>query len=320
MRSIMRFRGIILVVVTIVYAGFASVTTAQPAAAQNQPERQLPPEVAAGNAAFQRQDWNVAIENYRKAISGGNNSSLIHMRLGYALHVLGKYEEALPSHLRAAAATHPEIRIDGLYNAACASALLGKTDAALEYFAKAIDAGFKDKAQVEKDTDLASLRDDERFKKLVAGIGTAPRLHQQLDFLIGEWTQTNEAGEVVDTLTISRPLAGSHALLSTSVNIGGGQWTGMLWPDAEKREWRSIQADGLGTSREMIGRAIDGGGMVFTGHDISPVGPGVHLRLTFTPQSDSKVLEKAEVSEDGGATWRTHHESAFVKRSTTSTN
>ncbi len=70
----------------------------------------------------------------------------------------------------------------------------------------------------------------------------------------------------------------------------------------------------------MTGRAIDGGGMVFTGTDNSPVGPGVLLRLTFTPQGDSKVLEKAEVSEDGGATWRTHHELAFVKRPATTTN
>ena len=124
----------------------------------------------------------------------------------------------------------------------------------------------------------------------------------------------------MDTLTITRPLAGSHALLSTSVNIGGGPWTGMLWPDSEKREWRSIQADGSGTSREMTGRAIEGGGMVFTGTDVSPVGPSVNLRLTFTPQGDNKVLEKAEVSEDSGKTWRTHHELAFVKRASNFTN
>ena len=177
MRELIRCVPVALVVSIIIVIGFAPTAIAQPNQPQSQPSQQLPPDVAAGNAAFQRQDWSAAIENYRKAISTGNNNSLIHMRLGYALHVLGKYEEALPSHLRAAAATHPEVRIDGLYNAACASALLGNSDAALPYFAKAIDAGFKDKEQVEKDTDLASLRDDDRFKKLVAGIGTAPRLH-----------------------------------------------------------------------------------------------------------------------------------------------
>ena len=63
---------------------------------------------------------DAAIEHYRAAIAAGYNFGLVEMRLGYALHVQGKYAEAMPYHLKAAASANKGIRVDGLYNAACA--------------------------------------------------------------------------------------------------------------------------------------------------------------------------------------------------------
>lgn len=53
------------------------------------------------------------------------------------------------------------------YNAACASALLGKKDDAFAYLRKAIDAGLLEKEAIEQDEDLASLRTDERWQGIV---------------------------------------------------------------------------------------------------------------------------------------------------------
>ncbi len=53
------------------------------------------------------------------------------------------------------------------YNAGCARALAGERDAAFESLWRARRAGFSDRDQVLADDDLASLRDDPRWKKLL---------------------------------------------------------------------------------------------------------------------------------------------------------
>jgi Zn-dependent protease len=54
------------------------------------------------------------------------------------------------------------------YNAACSLARAGRTDQALEWLRRALGAGFGDVEQLVKDPDLASLRADPAFAKLVA--------------------------------------------------------------------------------------------------------------------------------------------------------
>jgi hypothetical protein len=53
------------------------------------------------------------------------------------------------------------------YNLACAFALSGQKEKALDNLEKAISAGFTDRQQYESDSDLDSLRETERFKELL---------------------------------------------------------------------------------------------------------------------------------------------------------
>jgi tetratricopeptide (TPR) repeat protein len=270
-------------------------------------------ELVAGNEAFQKEDWAAAVKSYQAAIEKGSKARIIHFRLGYSLHMLKRYDEALKHHLLAVQLTNRALRIDALYNCACAHALLGRKDDALKFLQYAIDAGFKDTAQAAKDTDLDSLRSDEAFKTLVEGIGKTPRLDQQMDFLLGTWTSKNEKGDVTQTLTVSRPLADSQALVTTTTNIGGGAWTGILTPNAGERTWLWTSVDGSGTTLALTGKSTGDGGVRFEGRESSIGGLGARVRLTFTPSGRS-VIERAEVSEDG-VTWRLHHEEKYVKKS-----
>ena len=52
--------------------------------------------------------------------------------------------------------------------------------------------------------------------------------------------------------------------------------------------------------------------MTFTGQDTSAAGPGLRIRLTYTPQADGSIREKCETSEDGQL-WRTHHNEKYTK-------
>jgi len=62
-----------------------------------------------------------------------------------------------------------------LYNLACALARTGSTGAALDALGRAVDAGFRDRAQIENDPDLATLRKRKEFAGILARVGaTAP--------------------------------------------------------------------------------------------------------------------------------------------------
>ena len=58
-----------------------------------------------------------------------------------------------------------------LYNAACAYALLGETARALDFLERAVELGWGDRAWIQHDSDLASLRNDSRFTSLMQHMG-----------------------------------------------------------------------------------------------------------------------------------------------------
>lgn len=63
---------------------------------------------------------------------------------------------------------------DHAYNAAGCHALAGKRDLAFAALSSAIDFGFKDGDNLTKDTDLAPLHADARWKPLVARVAARP--------------------------------------------------------------------------------------------------------------------------------------------------
>jgi tetratricopeptide (TPR) repeat protein len=85
---------------------------------------------------------------------------------GGALSEIGEIEKALDWAKRA-------IDIDPndpgvLYNASCIYSLLEKIDQALNYFERAIDSGFASKEWIETDSDLDKIRNQPRFKEILA--------------------------------------------------------------------------------------------------------------------------------------------------------
>jgi tetratricopeptide (TPR) repeat protein len=83
--------------------------------------------------------------------------------------LLGKnYAEALKG-FRKLAEEFPDLNLglNSTYNVACCHALLGDKNEALNWLEKAIVLGWNDPAHIEQDTDLESLRGEERYRKLV---------------------------------------------------------------------------------------------------------------------------------------------------------
>ena len=69
---------------------------------------------------------------------------------------------------KASRSGEPAVLSGAWYNFACAAAVAGHTNAAMDYLRKADDLGYTDIANMAKDKDLKSLRKDPRFSALIA--------------------------------------------------------------------------------------------------------------------------------------------------------
>ncbi|MBI1851490.1 MAG: DJ-1/PfpI family protein [Planctomycetes bacterium] len=116
-----------------------------------------------------RRDWAGLADVARRIIAADPNDGVACYELGLALHMQKKIDEAIPFHERAAALGAK--RAPALYNLACAVALEGDKEKALETLGRAVDAGWLRRSMTEQDGDLASVRADPRFARLLDRMG-----------------------------------------------------------------------------------------------------------------------------------------------------
>ena len=81
----------------------------------------------------------------------------------------GRYQEGLEVDLRLAALrpTDPYVH----YNLACSYAMLGDKEKAFEQLEKSVNLGYDDREFLLTDTDLTSLREDPRFRRILESLG-----------------------------------------------------------------------------------------------------------------------------------------------------
>lgn len=123
-------------------------------------------------AAWKAREYDAAIPAYRRLVELAPDDTVGWHHLGYALHVLGRFDEALVAHERAAALFAQDVKTaaTSTYNVACALCRLGRAEEAFPWLERAVDRGFKNAEMIGWDEDLAPLRDDARLRELCAKI------------------------------------------------------------------------------------------------------------------------------------------------------
>jgi ketosteroid isomerase-like protein len=121
--------------------------------------------VTKAQAHYLAQEWVEAAVAYQRLVKENPNDSVAWHRLGTSQIYLRQLQDAIKS-LEQAIKVGGGAALD-FYNLACAFALTGERDKALDNLEKAINAGFTDRRQYETDSDLDSLRETGRFKELL---------------------------------------------------------------------------------------------------------------------------------------------------------
>ncbi len=151
----------------------AALTVAAAVSAQDPVKQDTKAMTAELNAAFQAQDWKKTVDLGRKVTTGDPKNGFAWHQLGYARHVQGMLDEAIVAHK--AAAEFPKTKAHALYNLACAYGLKKDANQACDALEKSVVAGFADLATLEQDADLASVREEPRYKKVVEDLKKAPK-------------------------------------------------------------------------------------------------------------------------------------------------
>ncbi len=128
----------------------------------------LPSALLAAEELFVAQDWAGAAAAYQAYVRDQPGNGFAWHRLGSSQVNLRLLPEAI-ANLKQAIAVGGGIAAD-YYNLACAYALSGEAELALDHVARAIEAGLVSRRQYESDGDLASLRELPRFRELMQGL------------------------------------------------------------------------------------------------------------------------------------------------------
>jgi len=146
-----------------------------------------------------------------------------------------------------------------LYNLACLYCLTKDNDKAYAHLEQAIDNGFQDVVNITGDDDFKSIRDEDRFKKLVERVRQADRnaadMGKHAGAILGDWDMTiNFRGREMDALM--------------SIRLVGGKLTG-TW-------------SGRGREMELSDLKFDGDRLSFTRR----MGPGMEMKYSGTVKDD----------------------------------
>lgn len=231
--------------------------------------------------------------------------------LGYVLHAQGKLDQAIVYHRRAS--EFPQLAPNALYNWACALALQGDSDAAIEKLAKSIDLGFSYTSDLTDDPDLISLFEREDFKKLQLQANrnrATKQIARQLDFWLGRWIVTNEQGDVVGKNVITATENG-RVITEKWTSSQGNTGTSFNYYHPQEQQWKQTWVDGSGGVIEYAGE-FKAGKMQYQGHMVSPQGQPVHSRMTFTPSGPEKVEQLIEKSDDGKV-WEVYFQGTYQR-------
>ncbi|HKG91155.1 MAG TPA: hypothetical protein VKA84_04665 [Gemmatimonadaceae bacterium] len=148
------------------------------------------------------------------------------------------------------------------------------------------------------------------------GCANFPRPHQ-FDFLLGTWevrlTSAAGAGEPLAVTSVTTDL--THCLLEEQLT-GAGGYEGRSFAAVNRLplRWERTYVDNEGHRVFLAGGRQPDGSMVLAGTKRLAGGATVDLRVTWQPVTPDEVLQRWEISMDGGGTWAPELELTMRRR------
>lgn len=239
------------------------------------------------------------------------------LKLGASLIGLGRLAEGRAQLDAAQAAGASLAQVE--FHRARAFVREGNKDAAFAALDRAVTGGMQVAANLESEADFAPLRQDPRYKTVLAGVdrNAHPCAHQpesrQFDFWIGEWdvsAPSMTAGparsriELVEDRCIIAEYYENGPYAGRSLNVY----------DAAAKKWRQFWVDNKGGLSQYEGEFKDRK-MAFANNNVpNPGGPPAIGKMTFFDLGPNQVRQLIEQSTDEGKTWTVVFDGTYTRR------
>jgi hypothetical protein len=148
----------------------SSSNSTQPASAT------LSGHLARGQQSLDRGDGQAAYDEFMLALDAQEDLAGAYLGLGESEMLMGKPRSALREYRKSLAARPDKVTY---YNLACAQVKLNSRTEALDSLKKAIELGYDNAAALTKDQDLAPLREEPEFQRILALIWARQPTHRR---------------------------------------------------------------------------------------------------------------------------------------------
>jgi len=283
----------------------------QPALAQTQPS----PKMRAANELLNSQRWAEAAKAYEEIVTEDPKNARAWYQLGTARFSQQQFAAAVAAYEKNIAITNnPSV----MYNTACAYARLGQKEKALEWLDKAINNQTPLFVNLASDPDLATIRDEPKFKDFLVALDKRRRPcmysaeARQFDFWIGEWEVFNLQGQRAGTSVIQQISAGC-GILENWQDAFGNEGKSINFYDVGARKWHQYWIGASGGPLRFSGVYQDGA-MRYEGEPATANGTTTLSRLTFFNLDANTVRQFAERSTDNGKTWTVDYDLKYVRK------
>ena len=266
-----------------------------------------PPLAHPADLAFEQGRWEEAITEYRALLESSPDDRLSRLRIAQAQRELGLHEEALATLEEARAASAPEAVVD--LERARNLLALGRRDEALAALDAAEHVGLRALKVLEEAPDLASLRGDPRFERVVRNVRSLVHPCEgrpeagQFDFWLGRWEVRAPDGTLLGRNHVTKR-DGGCSIVEEWEGTGGGTGTSVNFFVPSRGQWRQVWTGSGGTLIDVTGGLEEGGEMHLEG-TIEYVDPEniVAFRSTWMRAADGRVRQRMEEFDLVAQTW-----------------
>ena len=270
-------------------------------------------------SAYDAKNWNEAAKLFGQ-LAHAAPSPRVWYRLGVSLNKAGEKEEAIEAFEKGRAAGLPPQFVE--YGLAAVFATKKDKEKAFEHLEKAAQEGLGQPDELSSDPDLAELRSDPRFAKILElatrnqkPCAYAPE-NRQFDFWLGEWSVVTSHGETPAGDSRIELILGDCVVQENWTSAGNVGYSGKsynIYNGALKR-WEQYWVDNAGGNIFFYGGLKNGMMDYWTDEIPQPDGKKLKRHLQFIKMGADKVRQFSQGSDDGGKTWFVEYDFTYNRK------
>ena len=270
-------------------------------------------------SAYDTKNWGEAVKLYSKIVETAPNPRAWY-RLGVSLNKTGEKDKAIEAFEKGRVLGLPPQYAE--YGIATVFASKKDKDKAFEHLEKAAQDGLSQPDQLSNDSDLAELKSDARFTKILEIVTHNQKPcafaaeNRQFDFWLGEWNVVTSQGESPAGDSRIELILGDCVVQENWTSAGNIGYSGKSYNiyNAAAKRWEQYWVDNAGGNIFFYGELKDGVMDYWTDEIPQLDGKKLKRHLQFIKLGPDKVRQFSQGSNDGGKTWFVEYDFTYNRK------